>query len=375
MYHSIKILKKFGLFVFLFTICICIGKAQMVSAATQKRLTVSFYSDSGGRYKTLQKTVAYGDYITVPTVPSGKNSVGLYWKIGKNGKHVNGGTKLKVTSNMHLYRASIRKYYVTLCTTDGKTWKKIVTTGKTKFPSVNLNNGNMVLGWSTAKNKSQNPTYYTDNLIPRKNTTYYMVTYKKTQNKKPASIRKSSKYSKVWFVGDSRTYQLHLALGKSTPSNVKFVYKSGEGLTWFKNTGYHQLITQVRQASIKQKKAVIINLGVNDLKNYSGYVNYMRKIARELSVYGCDMYYMSINPINNAIVKNFGGSRTENQIHNINKEIYSKLCSGSNKCYTYIDTYNYLCKTGWICSARNDGLHYSSETYLRIYDYTIQKIG
>lgn len=285
-----------------------------------------------------------------------------------------GGTQLVSAA---VKKNSVKKYTVTLCKPDGKIWKKINFSGKKKFPSADTRDGNMFLGWSRSKNKTKKPSYYADDIIPRKNAVYYMVTFRKNQDKASAKIRRSSNYDRVWFVGDSRFLGMKHALGKTIPSNVGIICKGGKGLGWFRRTGFDRLLEQVKEMSVESRMAVVINLGVNDLNNYSEYPNYMKKVSEVLTSYGCDMYYMSVNPVNSAMIRNYRGyyARTEKQIRNINKMIYNKLCSGSNKCYTYVDTNNYLRRYGWISNNKNDGVHYSDATYKRIYDYCIRCIG
>ena len=182
------------------------------------------------------------------------------------------------------------------------------------------------------------------------------------------------------MVGDSRSVDTKLALGTSVPSNVTFIAKGSQGLSWFKSTAYRQLLRAVASRPKTEKKAVVINLGVNDLQNSSAYVTYMKKVAANLKKYNCKMYYMSVNPVNSAMLKRHGGrNRTEQQVAYFNKVIYQKLCSGRGKCFTYINTCTNLQMKGWISNRHNvgtyDGLHYSNETYLRIFDYTMRYLN
>ena len=98
-----------------------------------------------------------------------------------------------------------------------------------------------------------------------------------------------------------------VALGASAPSNVEFIAKAGEGLDWFKSSGYKTLYRSVAKRPRTEKKAVIINLGVNDLKNSASYVKYMKKVAAKLKKYNCKMYYLSVNPVNSAMIKSVNG--------------------------------------------------------------------
>ena len=141
-------------------------------------------------------------------------------------------------------------------------------------------------------------------------------------------LHQPEKHDLVYFVGDSRTLGMRQALGSSVPSNVKFVYKSGQGLTWFRQSGYGTLLRNIAKQPKRMKKAVVINLGTNDLRYYSQYVTYMRRVAQKLKAYNCDMYYLSVNPVNSMMIKRYIGwvSRTENQVETFNKAIRSGLC-------------------------------------------------
>ena len=71
--------------------------------------------------------------------------------------------------------------------------------------------------------------------------------------------------------------------------------------------------------------------------------------------------------------------RTEEEIATFNRVIYQKLCTGKNKSFTYINSCTNLQMKGWISnrynSGRYDGLHYSNETYLRIFDYCMRYLN
>ncbi len=120
-----------------------------------------------------------------------------------------------------------------------------------------------------------------------------------------------------------------------------------------------------------------MNWGANDLRRPSEYPRFMTKVARKLSKkYNCTMYYMPVNPVNSAMIMNCRGKylRTEKLVDDFNRMIRRTLCSGKNKCYTYINSYDHFRKKGWISDTKNnsgvhDGSHYSVETSLRIYDY------
>lgn len=238
-----------------------------------------------------------------------------------------------------------------------------------------------VSGLVTYQGKTTNPEYKAGDKIPTRTGNYYMVVFFSKQDRAPASIIKPTKHQMVYFVGDSRTVGLQLALGNSAPSNVDFVCKGNQGLDWFRQTGYRELLRKLSKQSRKTKKAVIINLGVNDMSNINTYVVYMRKVSENLKQnYNCDMYYLSVNPVNSAMIRSYGaGTRTEAQVAAFNKTIYQKLCSGSDRAFIYINTCTNLQKYGWSSNRYDagiyDGLHYSVETTLRIYGYCIRKLN
>ena len=352
-----------------------------------KEYTVRFYTANGrNEYTSLRKTVVAGSRIKMPTGNSNGNYSFAGWatKVGGEVAKKQRAT-VKVKSNLKFYavqqktdRSGIRLYKY-----DGSYWKTIKNTnGKATFPAVNLGSANMVLGWSKTqgKNALSSSDYKAGDRIPSKNGRYYMVVFGTSMDRAPAAITTPTKFDRVYCVGDSRTVYTRVALGASAPSNVEFIAKAGEGLDWFKSSGYKTLYRSVAKRPWTEKKAVIINLGVNDLKNSASYVKYMKKVAAKLKKYNCKMYYLSVNPVNSAMIKSVNGkARTEAQVAAFNKAIYRRLCSGRNRSFTYINTCTNLQMKGWISKKTGtdiyDGVHYSNQTYLRIFDYCMRYLN
>ena len=349
-----------------------------------KLYTVRYYTMNGSKENTRLREQGYkGQVLTFPLHPTATGYKFLGWSTSINGKTVKKeGDSLRVTGNMKFYIVGKKITGVNLRKYDGTVWKIVDTSsGSATFPAVNLNSANMCLGWSRTKGKTTNPEYKAGDKIPTRTGNYYMVVFFSKQDRAPASIIKPTKHQMVYFVGDSRTVGLQLALGNSAPSNVDFVCKGNQGLDWFRQTGYRELLRKLSKQSRKTKKAVIINLGVNDMSNINTYVVYMRKVSENLKQnYNCDMYYLSVNPVNSAMIRSYGaGTRTEAQVAAFNKTIYQKLCSGSDRAFIYINTCTNLQKYGWSSNRYDagiyDGLHYSVETTLRIYGYCIRKLN
>ena len=348
-----------------------------------KLYTVRYYTMNGSKeYTSLREQGYQGQVLTFPLHPTATGYKFLGWSTSINGKTVKKeGDSLRVTGNMKFYIVGKKITGVNLRKYDGTVWKVVDTSSRSAtFPAVNLNSANMCLGWSRTKGKTTNPEYKAGDKIPTRTGNYYMVVFFSKQDRAPASIIKPTKHQMVYFVGDSRTVGLQLALGNSAPSNVDFVCKGNQGLDWFRQTGYRELLRKLSKQSRKTKKAVIINLGVNDMSNINTYVVYMRKVSENLKQnYNCDMYYLSVNPVNSAMIRSYGaGTRTEAQVAAFNKTIYQKLCSGSDRAFIYINTCTNLQKYGWSSNRYDagiyDGLHYSVETTLRIYGYCIRKL-
>lgn len=340
-------------------------------------------------YLNLRKQAIKGEYITLPKVYTTSTKQIVGWKTSINARtYKKTGSKVKVTGNMKFYAVYKTVTGVKLCTYGGKLWRVLPTnTGEQAvFPSVRLGNGNMCLGWSRYKGRTSQPQYYAGDKVPTKSGTYYMVVFTKSRDHAPSYLHTPDNYGRVYFIGDSRTVGMQRALGSQAPSNVKFICKGSQGLSWFRSTsstgGYKQLIRDLQKQPKRMKKAVVMNLGANDMGNINIYIQYMKALSKKLKKeYNCTMYYMSVNPVNSAMINAYEGAhlRTENQVKSFNNSIYRNLCSGKNKYFTYINTCSNLQKYGWISDRNNagiyDGLHYSNETYLRIYDYVIRTLN
>lgn len=352
-----------------------------------KEYTVRFYTANGrNEYTGLRQTVVSGGSIKMPVGNSNASYTFSGWAAKKGGSvSKKSGATVKVKKNLKFYavQKKVDTTGIKLYKYDGSYWKTIKNTnGKTTFPAVDLGSGNMVLGWSRTQGKNAQSTsdYKPGDRIPSKNGRYYMVVFGMSMDREPATITTPTKFEKVYCVGDSRTVDTKRALGASAPANVEFIAESGQGLSWFKSTGYKQLLRSVARQPKNEKKAVIINLGVNDLKNVNAYVPYMKKVAANLKKYNCKMYYLSVNPVNSAMIRNsVAKNRSEAQITSFNRTIYRKLCSGSNRTFTYINSCTNLQMKGWISNRFDmgiyDGLHYSDATYLRIFDYCMRYLN
>lgn len=165
----------------------------------------------------------------------------------------------------------------------------------------------------------------------------------------------------IIMVGDSRTVGMQAAVG----GKMTYIGKVGEGLAWLKATAWPKLKKWGKSGDLKGK-AIVFNLGVNDLGNVNGYITYMNDIGKKLKNWGATVFFMTVNPINNKLAKTWSVVRNSGVI-SFNKTMVAGL-SG----YGIIDTYDELVFRKFTTV---DGVHYNAATYKKIYNYMISCIG
>lgn len=280
---------------------------------------------------------------------------------------------------------------------DGSIYKTVKTrNGKVKLPYMANPSGYTFLGWSEKKGRKKNPKYEAGDVISvNKNTDFYPVIFNRSAepNLSKRDMAVPTQYKHIIFVGDSRTYALEQFLnqkyGKSAFKKVEFIGKPGSNLNWLKKTGskrLKKLLEKNKKNGEYEKTAIIFNHGVNNVKHTNGdiniktliqnYCSYMRELATILEEKNCDLYYMSVNPIN-AGTKSAPEKRKGEEIRQFNNGIKN----GLKGLYDYIDTYHYLVKNGYgtahrlDAQDRDDGTHYTYKTYKRIFAYCLRHLS
>lgn len=363
--------------------------------------TVSFYLGNGSsnsEYKSLQMKVEENDTITLPGVPERDGYVNMGWSTKKNSSSVTNreGTKYTVTKNISFYAVQSEEVAVTLHYSSGAVYKVLAIGegNKLSLPGMTTSPPYTMMGWSTTPNQTVSPQYEVGEVIQVNQSMHlYAVTFNRNNEEDitadslaQADLRR---YKQVIFVGDSRTHRMENTLnaqfGTQLTQGVTFISQEGGGLEWLQESGYTQIMQAVGEGStsiLDKSTAIIFNLGVNDLASVSSYISYMKQLGSELKAKGCKLYYMSVNPVNNKLIQASGKpSRPESSVRSFNASIKSQLCSSG--LYTYIDTYSYLMKTGYGTDASttgidigiDDGLHYTSKTYKRIYQYCMKTLN
>ena len=362
-------------------------------------LTISFVDENGSApeaFAALNMAIKEGTEFTLPPLPEKEGYTASCWKISVNGtkKSYKAGLKLKAKGNCRFYASYVETVQAILYYNDGKTYMTVDLGKGSKYrlPSMENPEGYTFMGWGTKKGMRLNPRnpidsyYLPGTMVTMKGTKhFYAILMKRSEE---GSIVKgqlsgagspdTSAYKRIIIVGDSRTARLKLALDKQTidysRKNVTFIYQGGASLGWLKETGYPRVQSALKKEDSQDTRpvAVVFNMGVNGLDEYNAYASFYKEIAPELVKQNCRLFIMSVNPVNSAMIKKVGFKpRAEWQVRAFNTSIKKSL-SG---IYTYIDTCSWLTKTGYSTDrgtagydvGKDDGLHYTVNTYKRIY--------
>lgn len=164
------------------------------------------------------------------------------------------------------------------------------------------------------------------------------------------------------YIGDSRTVGMNNALeyNNVNTENEFFVAKVGEGYRWFTDKALGKVDDILDENSEIDDWNIVINLGINDLHNVNKYIDkYNELINNEYSDY--TLYLVSVNPVDEMLCSSVNNSSI--------KEFNEKI-KNSVDC-TYINTFDMVKEI----MVTRDGLHYSNNTYVSIYEYINRKIN
>lgn len=145
-------------------------------------------------------------------------------------------------------------------------------------------------------------------------------------------------------------------------------------MSWFRDTGYAQLIEEIDKTEGSKPIAVIFNLGVNDLGNAGNYVSYMTSIASTLKSKNCKLLH-ACKPDQQYYDHK---SRKRRPYRGTGKRIQQQ---DPFRSFSGLQVHRYVQRTyekGYGTNARydgvddgDDGLHYTTKTFKRIYYYCI----
>ena len=352
-----------------------------------------FYGNgkSNSAYKKLKKRVEEGTEIKLPLVPARNGYINKGWSTRKNPVVATSRKTYTVRRNVKFYSVQVKAVKVTLYKESGDFYRSTTMAKGSVYtlPCVRNAAGYTFMGWSDKPKQSVNPQYEPEmEITVEEDMDLYAVVFRKSDEPDLPADKlpqwNNYKYKRVVFIGDSRTAYMENALKNAgaRTEGIEFISKVGGGLDWFKTVAYPKLYSIVKNetASILAKPtAVVINLGINDLENQNGYVLYMNSIAKELKKHNCELFFMSLNPVNRSMLKEAGKKdRSEAKVRLFNNALRSAL--GAQ--YSYIDTYSKLKKEGYGFDSsstgtggNDDGLHYTAKTYKRIFTYCMKTLG
>ncbi len=160
------------------------------------------------------------------------------------------------------------------------------------------------------------------------------------------------------FVGDSRFVGMRSVVGGS----ASWFCEISQGLYWLQNVCAPKLL----KVDLKGK-AVIFNLGLNDVYNYNSYITYLNNLGNTLRKKGASVFFMTVNPVDENKEALYGYAVTNSMIRTFDFYLAAGL-----KDFGMINTYDVLLTGGFDTV---DGLHYTSSTYRTIYSKVMSTIG
>ncbi len=171
------------------------------------------------------------------------------------------------------------------------------------------------------------------------------------------------------FVGDSRTLGMRDAMRRQNiPDQSIYVGRVGEGVRWFVEEGIEEM-----EAAIEENPdlPVVLNLGVNDPEEIDRYiVTYWDCIRNHPDT---DFYILSVNPMDEEFMLD-GDLVADGVLDHINTLNIAIMNNRLKEEFPsrYIDCASYLRANGY---ETVDGLHFNTQTYLRIHDFVLLAIS
>lgn len=163
------------------------------------------------------------------------------------------------------------------------------------------------------------------------------------------------------FAGDSRTGQMGNAVGGSQAwPGTAFVACFGGGAEWLSG----QKAKQDIDSFVTPGSVVILNYGVNDLARHNDYIPLINRYAADWREKGAAVYFASVGPVG----ENEYGKRNW-AVEYFNGQLSGRL----DRSIGRIDLYGYLTASGY--ATLPDGLHYTPDTYARMFQFLCQSVG
>ena len=180
------------------------------------------------------------------------------------------------------------------------------------------------------------------------------------------------KTDRIVWVGDSRIIQLgNKVYGIELVDNDLANEETSDGdcILGAVGEGYDWLAEHTAEIEDKLTDgcALVVNMGVNGIPDYhSEIAEWCNEIAEKYKDRGVKVYFMSINPVNDKLMK-----YNNYIIRDVDVVCFNSVIRTELKGVTYLDTYSEvrddIIGEG---SGTYDGLHYNESVYRKIKDYT-----
>ena len=166
----------------------------------------------------------------------------------------------------------------------------------------------------------------------------------------------------VIFVGDSRTGQMGNAVGGSAMwPGTAFVSCYGGGAEWLSSAQAKQDIDRF----VTPGSVIILNYGVNDLSRHNDYISVINRYSADWRSRGASVFFASVGPV---AEDNIYGKRNW-AVEYFNDQLNGRLEGAVGR----IDLYSYLKLAGY--QTAYDGIHYTADTYARMFQFLMQSVG
>ena len=164
------------------------------------------------------------------------------------------------------------------------------------------------------------------------------------------------------FVGDSRVGQMGNAVGGSAawPGTV-FASCYGGGVEWLSSSQAKADIDKF----VTPGSVIILNYGVNDLSHHQEYINVINKYNQDWRKKGAIVYIAFVGPVGDPNI--YGKTNWSIEYFN------DRLSGGLDGSIGRINLYSYLQLSGY--ETTSDGIHYTADTYARIFQFLMQSVG
>lgn len=155
------------------------------------------------------------------------------------------------------------------------------------------------------------------------------------------------------FVGDSRTLGMSLVVDWD-PADV-CIAENQKGFDWFEGQAVFELEAELKE---DPHRIVVLALGVNDLYRSEDYIEAYHQLFEK---YPLTCFYIAgIGPVNQSLADDYDFYIEESDVLAFNEVMQAAF----SDCW--IDTHTYLETNGFDTV---DGLHYTDDTYMRLYDF------